>query len=98
MLPVTHGLTETRRQILGYSLALVACTLVPLPGITGLAGWGYGLTAIVLGAVFLALAWKVFRSTATTAPEMLAEKRLFKFSLLYLAILFGALVADVWLS
>jgi protoheme IX farnesyltransferase len=98
MLPVTHGLKETRRQILGYSVALVACTLVPLPGITGLAGWGYGLTAIVLGAVFLALAWNVYRSTAATAPEMQAERKLFKFSLLYLAILFGALVADVWLA
>jgi protoheme IX farnesyltransferase len=79
-------------------VALVACTLVPLPGITGLAGWGYGLTAIVLGAVFLALAWNVYRSTAATAPEMQAERKLFKFSLLYLAILFGALVADVWLA
>jgi protoheme IX farnesyltransferase len=98
MLPVTHGLKETRRQILGYSVALVACTLVPLPGITGLAGWGYGLTAIVLGAVFLALAGDVYRSTAATAPEMQAERKLFKFSLLYLAILFGAVVADVWLS
>jgi protoheme IX farnesyltransferase len=98
MLPVTHGLKETRRQILGYSVALVACTLVPLPGITGLAGWGYGLTAIVLGAVFLALAWEVYRSTAAVAAEMRAERKLFKFSLLYLAILFGAVVADVWLA
>ncbi|WP_439534732.1 heme o synthase [Polymorphobacter sp.] len=98
MLPVTHGAAETRRQILLYSVALVACSLVPLPGITGLAGWGYGATAIVLGALFMAMAWAVFRSTAVTAPEMRAEKRLFKFSLLYLAILFGALVADVWLA
>lgn len=98
MLPVTHGYTETRRQILWYSIALVACTLVPLPGVTGLAGWAYGSTAIVTGALFIGLAWQVYNSKAEVAVEMLAEKRLFKFSLFYLACLFGALVADVWLA
>jgi protoheme IX farnesyltransferase len=98
MLPVTHGFAETRRQILWYSLALVLCSLVPLPGITGLAGWAYGSTAIVTGALFLFFAWRVSRSTATAASEMLAERKLFKFSLFYLACLFGALVADVWLA
>jgi protoheme IX farnesyltransferase len=98
MLPVTHGLAETRRQILWYSLVLVLCTLVPLPGITGLAGWAYGSTAIVTGAMFLLFAWRVSRSTATVASDMLAERKLFKFSLFYLASLFGALVADVWLA
>lgn len=98
MLPVTHGATETRRQILWYSLALVACSLVPLPGITSLAGWAYGSTAIVTGGLFLILAWRVYRSTGTVAAEMLAERKLFKFSLFYLACLFGALVADVWLA
>ncbi len=98
MLPVTHGLMETRRQILWYSVALVACTLVPLPGVTGLAGWAYGSTAIVTGVMFIGLAVKVYRSEAVVAVEMMAEKRLFKFSLFYLACLFGALVADVWLA
>ncbi|GGI74941.1 protoheme IX farnesyltransferase [Polymorphobacter multimanifer] len=98
MLPVTHGLAETRRQILWYSFALVACTLVPLPGITGLAGWAYGSTAIFTGALFIAFAVQVYRSTSVSSAEMFAEKRLFKFSLFYLASLFGALVADVWLA
>lgn len=98
MLPVTHGLAETRRQILWYSLALVLSTLVPLPGITGLAGWAYGSMAIVTGVMFLLFAWRVSRSTATAAPDMLDERKLFKFSLFYLACLFGALVVDVWLA
>ena len=43
------------------------------------------------------MAWNVYRSSATLAADMVAEKKLFKFSLLYLACLFGALVADVLL-
>jgi protoheme IX farnesyltransferase len=92
MLPVTHGLPETRRQILLYSLLLVPLTL--LPTLLGMADWAYGGTAITLGAIFLWMAVKVSRSTATAPAGMAAEKQLFKFSLLYLACLFGALVAD----
>jgi protoheme IX farnesyltransferase len=92
MLPVTHGLPETRRQILLYSLLLVPVTIAPT--LLGLADWAYGGTAITLGAIFLWMALKVSRSTATVAAGMIAEKQLFKFSLLYLACLFGALVAD----
>ncbi len=98
MLPVTHGLAETRRQLLWYSIALVICSLVPLPGITGLAGWAYGSTALVAGGIFLWLALRVAGNTATVPAEMGPEKQLFRFSLFYLACLFGALVADVWLA
>ncbi len=92
MLPVTHGLTETRRQILGYSALLVPVTIAPT--LLGLANWAYGGTAITLGIIFMAMAVKVWRNTATAPAAMLPEKQLFKFSLLYLACLFGALVAD----
>lgn len=92
MLPVTHGLANTRRQILAYSLLLVPVTIAP--AVLGLTGWAYGGTAAVLGAIFIAKAVQVSRNTATVAAEMVPEKKLFKFSLLYLAILFGALVAD----
>ena len=95
MLPVTHGLKETRRQILAYSLLLVPVTIAPT--LLGLADWAYGGTAITLGAIFLWMAWKVSRSTATVAADMVSEKQLFKFSLAYLACLFGALVADALL-
>ena len=92
MLPVTHGLKETRRQIVAYSALLVPVTIAPT--LLGLTNWVYGGTAITLGAIFLWMAYKVWRSTATVAADMIAEKKLFKFSLLYLACLFGALVAD----
>ena len=92
MLPVTHGLTETRRQILGYSALLVPVTIAP--PLLGLTDWAYGGTAITLGIIFMAMAVKVWRNTATAPADMGPEKQLFKFSLLYLACLFGALVAD----
>jgi protoheme IX farnesyltransferase len=92
MLPVTHGLANTRKQILGYSVLLVPVTIAP--AVLGLTGWAYGGTAVTLGIIFMAIAIKVARSTATLAKDMVAEKQLFKFSLLYLAFLFGALVAD----
>ena len=92
MLPVTHGLAHTRKQILGYSALLVPVTIAP--AVLGLTGWVYGGTAVTLGIIFMAMAVKVARSTATQAMDMAAEKQLFKFSLLYLAFLFGALVAD----
>lgn len=92
MLPVTHGMPETRRQIFLYSLLLVPVTIAPT--LLGLADWAYGGTTITLGSMFLWMAWKVSRSTAEAPSQMVAEKQLFKFSLLYLACLFGALVAD----
>jgi len=92
MLPVTHGLPETRRQILLYSCLLVPLTIAPT--LLGMADWAYGGTAITLGAMFMWMAIKVSCSTATAPSQMVAEKQLFKFSLLYLACLFGALVAD----
>jgi len=92
MLPVTHGLKETRKQILAYSALLVPVTIAPT--LLGLADWAYGGTAITLGVMFMIMAWNVYRSSATLAADMVAEKKLFKFSLLYLACLFGALVAD----
>ena len=92
MLPVTHGLANTRRQILGYSALLVPVTIAP--PLLGLTGWAYGGTAVTLGAMFLWMAAKVARNTADAPAGMGPEKQLFKFSLLYLACLFGALVAD----
>jgi protoheme IX farnesyltransferase len=95
MLPVTHGFRETRKQILGYTVALVVVSLLPLP--LGLAGSLYGAVAAVLGLVFLALAVSVFRSAEANPGAMKEEKRLFKFSILYLFLLFTAVVADAWM-
>jgi protoheme IX farnesyltransferase len=92
MLPVTHGPTVTRRQVLLYSLVLVPVSLAPWA--LGYVGWIYGATTAGLGAIFIFDAIAVARNVATVAADMVAERRLFKFSLLYLFLLFAALVAD----
>jgi len=92
MMPVVAGRRSTRHQIFGYSLVLSAVAVAPF--VLGLAGAIYGGSAIVLSGIFCALAWQVARSTTSEPKDMAAEKRLFKFSILYLFALFAALVAD----
>ena len=87
MLPVTHGEPETRRQILIYSLVLVPVTLVvgPLAGLGAL----YMGAAAVLGALFLLAAFRLYRDPGTARAI-----RLFRFSILYLFLLFLVMTAD----
>jgi protoheme IX farnesyltransferase len=94
MLTVTHGRAETRRQILIYS-ALLAPVAIGL-GLTSIGGPAYLATAIVLNAVFLWLAARVWRRDEATAEAdgYASEKRLFRFSLAYLFLHFGALLVD----
>ena len=91
MLPVVAGPDETRRQILLYSLLLVPLTF--LPWIMGFAGALYGATAILLGAGFLAGAIQVWRVRVEPAAEAWAM-RLFGFSILYLFLIFAALLVE----
>ena len=67
-----------------------------LPSALGFASVLYGMLACVLGALFVALALRVYRQRQGEAAEK-AAKQLFAFSILYLFILFAALVADRWL-
>ena len=90
MLPVTHGEQFTRLHILLYSFALLATTLLPYA--MRMSGLPYLLAAVVLGGMFVRLAWQLYRQYS----DELARK-LFKFSILYLALLFGALLIDHWL-
>jgi protoheme IX farnesyltransferase len=87
MLPVVRGERETARQIVLYSLGLVAVTL--LPWAWGGAGPLYVACALALGAAFVWLAERLRRDT-TSRRAML----LFHYSLLYLALLFVALALD----
>jgi protoheme IX farnesyltransferase len=87
MLPVVRGDRETARQIVWYSIVLVAVTLLPFVWHT--AGVLYLSAALLLGAVFLRLAWRLRRETTTARAGVL-----FKYSLLYLALLFVALAVD----
>jgi len=87
MLPVVAGEEATRRQIVLYSVLLVASTLMLYP--LGAMGWLYGASALVLGGLFIALALQLRRErTARSAI------RLFGYSMAYLALLFAAMVAD----
>ena len=95
MLPVTDGLAATRRQIAIYSLPLAVVAVAPWP--LGLAGPIYGFAAIGLSALFVAMAFLVLGNRSTEPSGMGPEKRLFGYSVLYLFILFKALVADRWL-
>jgi protoheme IX farnesyltransferase len=88
MMPVVHGEKETRRQIVLYTILLGVLTLLPV--VFGFFGWLYGVIALGLGAAFLTLAVRLQRR-----PERRAALRLYLFSLLYLALLFTAMVVDV---
>lgn len=92
MLPVVAGQKATRNQIFAYSFPMAAAALTPY--LIGEAGWLYGATALVLNVVFLWLAFSVWRNTAEMAEDMIAEKRLFAFSILYLFVLFALFAAD----
>ncbi len=96
MLPVVAGAQATRRQILLYSLPMAAVAVAPWP--LGLAGPIYGIAAAALSAVFVLMAGRVLANKATEPAGMAPEKSLFGFSVLYLFAVFGALVADRWVT
>ena len=87
MLPVARGEATTRRQILVYSIALVAFTA--LPYVTGLFSWPYLVAALGFGAGFIALA-----ADLLLRPSRAAAVRLHLASLAYLALLFAAMAVD----
>jgi protoheme IX farnesyltransferase len=92
MLPVVAGIESTRRQILLYSFPMAAAAIAPW--VLGLTGWVYGAASVVLNAIFLLLAARVFANKATEPKQMGPEKKLFAFSIFYLFGLFAALVVD----
>ena len=96
MLPVVAGERVTRRQIGLYTIPMALTALAPWA--LGLSGMLYGAVALVTTAVFAGLVVHV--ATRTTGPDdrMVPEKRLFGWSILYLFIVFGAVVADKWLA
>jgi len=91
MLPVVAGARETRRQILIYSILLVPLAVTPV--LIGLGGTAYAIASVSLGAVFLALAVKVWRVTEGREADA-AARQLFGFSILYLFLLFAVLLAE----
>ena len=90
MLPVTHGKAYTRLQVLLYTLVLLAVSLLPF--VVQMSGWLYLASALVLGGVFLAYALRIYRAYT----DALAQAT-FRYSILYLALLFAALLVDHYL-
>ena len=87
MLPVVRGVGATTRQVLLYSVALAAVTL--LPALWSTFGLVYLVSAAVLGAVFVLLAWRLRRDASRPRAALL-----FHYSLAYLALLFVAMAVD----
>ncbi len=89
MLPVTHGVKFTALHIFLYTILMVLITLLPFA--TGLSGWFYLASALVLGAVFLYWSVEILRGRNVKAPM-----ETFKYSITYLLLLFIAMLVDHW--
>jgi len=96
MLPVVAGARETRRQIVLYTLVLLPVSLAPW--FLGFSGPIYGITTAVLGLVFLTAVWRVRvdrqDQTGVSLTNDAPARAAFKFSILYLFVLFTALAVD----
>ncbi|NQX95029.1 MAG: protoheme IX farnesyltransferase [Erythrobacter sp.] len=94
MLPVVAGERTTRNHIWVYTLILAPLAISPW--LIGGTSWVYGTTAVALSLLFIAMAVPVARRNAVMGEgdPMAEEIRLFKFSIVYLFVLFAALVAD----
>jgi protoheme IX farnesyltransferase len=90
MLPVTHGRKFTQLHVLLYTLILVACSLMPF--VSGMSGWPYLAAAVILGGIFIVYAVRIY----VDYSDALA-RRTFRYSIVYLAALFAALLADHYL-
>ncbi len=90
MLPVTHGERFTLLHILLYTLVLIAATILPF--IYKMSGYFYLASALVLGGMFLAYAIALYRNYSDDLA-----KRTFRFSIIYLSLLFAALLIDHYL-
>ena len=87
MMPLVHGRYETKKQILLYSIVLGPLGIVPFW--LGTLGAVFGATAALLGALFIATAWRVMRDDSDKNC-----KQLFGFSIFYLFLLFLAMIVD----
>ena len=94
MLPVVAGEVATRRQILLYTAIMGVAAMAPV--LLELTGPLYGVTALLATLVFAVFALQVALNRQNDPALMLPERRLFKYSILYLFLLFGAVVVDHW--
>ena len=93
MLPVVSGVRETKRQMLIYTGLLLPITLLPVA--IGMSGVLYGIAAVVLGLGFARHNWRVWKEAdGKESEKVTAAKPMFFFSILYLFLIFVALLAD----
>jgi protoheme IX farnesyltransferase len=90
MLPVVAGEKETKRQMLIYTALLVPTTLLPV--FIGMSGALYGVAATVLGVLFARHGWRVWTDSGETGGK--TARPMFFFSILYLFLIFFALLID----
>jgi heme o synthase len=91
MLPITHGLPFTQFHVWLYTIVLVATTMLPYA--VHMSGLIYLASAAVLGAIFLWHAWQIYRHYT----DLIARKT-FAYSIIYLSLLFAALLVDHYLN
>ena len=94
MLPVVAGVEATRRNIILYTVVVVTLTVLFVT--TQAVGLVYIASAVLLGAVFLLLAWQLETSDEATdgRPQVRGAKALYLYSLAYVALLFAAVMVD----
>lgn len=91
MLPVVAGERETKRQMLIYTAILIPATLLPV--MTGMSGAVYGVAALALGAGLARHSWRVWKDDSDMDGGKTARPMFF-FTILYLFLIFVALLAD----
>jgi protoheme IX farnesyltransferase len=90
MLPVTHGVAFTQLHVFLYTLILLAVSMLPF--VVGMSDWFYGVSALILGLIFLFYSYGIWKSYT----DELA-KATFRYSILYLSLIFLALLIDHYL-
>ncbi|MDB5770958.1 MAG: protoheme farnesyltransferase [Burkholderia sp.] len=91
MLPITHGMPFTQFHVWLYTIALVATTMLPYA--VRMSGLIYLASAIALGAIFLWYAWRIYKHYTD-----LIARQTFTYSIIYLSLLFVALLVDHYLK
>jgi heme o synthase len=91
MLPVTHGAKYTRRHVFLYTVGLTLVTLVPAA--VHMTSWFYLAAVVVLDAIYLTYSWLVWRHYS----DEIAKKS-FRWSIIYLSLLFAALLIDHYIQ
>jgi heme o synthase len=90
MLPVTHGVKFTQLHVFLYTLILLAVSMLPF--VVGMSDWLYGVSALILGLIFLFYSYRIWQSYTDEIA-----RTTFRYSILYLSLIFLALLLDHYL-